>query len=195
MKLKTTSKIGAAVIAALALTSAAQALPFLNGVINMGTNFQVGGAGVVLQDAGGVATTNLGLAAGVQSWVGAIVTSSSVDFSVVANGSAVTFAQPWVFATPQAPLWSVGGFSFDLTSATVSSPGSFLLVEGSGMLKAAGFEDTPGFWTFSTQGQAAQGVFSWSSSTNSVPDGGTTVALLGFSLLGLHGIRRKFAKR
>jgi hypothetical protein len=195
MKLKTIPRMGAAIVAALALTSAAQALPFLNGVINMGTDFNVGGAGIILQDAGSATTTNLSLAAGVQSWVGVIVTSASGDFTGN-NGTAVAFATPWVFAASTNPLWSVNGFSFDLAAgAAVSTPGSFLLVEGNGMLKKAGYADTPGHWTFSTQGQAAQGEFSWSSSTNSVPDGGTTVALLGFSLLGLHGVRRKFVKR
>jgi hypothetical protein len=193
MKSKTISKFGAASIAAFVLTSAAHALPYLNGVINMGTNFSVLGAGIKLQNAGGAVTTNLATAAGVKTWVGAIVTSSSGSFATALPGSPVSFAQPWVFANPYTPLWSVGGFTFDLTSSMVTHLPSFLLVEGTGLLHAPGFADTPGFWTFSTQGSAAQGVFSWSSSTNSVPDGGATVALLGFALLGLHGVRRKLA--
>jgi hypothetical protein len=40
----------------------------------------------------------------------------------------------------------------------------------------------------------AGGTFGATANLKAVPDGGTSAALLGLSLLGLHGIRRKFAK-
>jgi hypothetical protein len=201
MKLKTTSRIGAAVVAAIALTSAAHAA-FITGQINMGTDGTVAGSGVVYQDSAGVTTTNLALAAGVKSWVAPVVSSTSGAFTSITNGTAVTFATPWIFdpSTAYTPLWTVGNFTFDLSSSVFSKPviggKTFLVVAGTGVIKNSvdGYDDTPGSWEFSSQGKAAGGVFSWSSSTTSVPDGGTTIALLGFSLLGLHGVRRKFAK-
>ncbi|MES2474885.1 MAG: VPDSG-CTERM sorting domain-containing protein [Verrucomicrobiota bacterium] len=166
--------------------------PFINGVIQMGIDASSpnSGFGVTLDN------SDLGLATQVTSWAGAIVINASNDFSGTV-GQAVNFPTPWIFANSYTPFWTVGNFSFDLTSSWVSQSSGHLLVEGTGMLHAPGFSDTPGFWSFAITGPqgGANGQFSWSSSTNSVPDGGTTIALLGLSLLGLHGIRRKFAQR
>lgn len=203
MKLKTTSRIRAAVVAAIALSSAAQAafIP-VTGLINMGTDGTVTGSGVVYQDSAGNTTTSIAAATGVKSWVAPVVTSTSGAFTSITNGTAVTFATPWIFDPSSAytPLWTVGNFTFDLSSSVFSKPviggKTFLVVAGTGIINNTvdGYDSTPGTWEFSSQGSAAGGVFSWSSTTEAVPDGGTTIALLGFSLLGLHGVRRKFAK-
>jgi hypothetical protein len=65
-----------------------------------------------------------------------------------------------------------------------------LTLSGRGLISGAGYTATDGDWagTFNSGG----GTFTWSAST-AVPDGGTTIALLGASLLGLYGARRKFA--
>jgi hypothetical protein len=191
--MKLTSKIGAA-LALIALASTAHAAK-ITGTINMGTDSNVAGSGVVLADSSGTAlVSGVAGAAQVKSWVAPIVTSTSGDFLSVANGTAVSFQTPWVFnpSTAYTPLWSVGGFTFNLSSSVFSFFGPTLSVIGTGKLNADGFEETDGVWAFTTQGSAAQGVFSWSSSTEAkgVPDGGTTVAMLGFSFLAVGGISR-----
>jgi len=99
------------------------------------------------------------------------------------------------------PLWTIAGpegFTFNLTSfSTVFQSSRFLAIRGTGILTANGFNDTPATWWFTTQGVAVENKFTWSSSTVAVavPDGGTTIILLGGSLLGLFGLRRHFEGR
>ncbi len=122
---------------------------------------------------------------------------------MIDDGTSVSFAEPWVFdpSTPYSPLWTVTDngttFTFNLTSSFIAlQNSSFLSISGTGVITGTGFDDTPGVWNFSSQGPGAEGKFSWSASTgNQVPDGGTTLVLLGASLLGLHGIRRKLGHR
>ncbi len=91
------------------------------------------------------------------------------------------------------PLWtipSVPGTSFDLLAISVTRlNASTLVLSGSGIAHKAGKDNTPGTWvmTANTFGQ----TFSFSSTNASVPDGGTTVALLGIGLVGVEGLRRK----
>jgi len=196
MKLK--SKI-AATLAVLALASTAHAA-MITGTINMGTDSSVAGNGIVLANSAGVAlTTGVAGATQVKQWVNPIVTSTSGDFTSIANGTAVSFATPWVFnpSTGYNPLWSVGGFTFNLSSSAFNFFGNTLSVIGTGKLNAVGFDETDGVWEFTTQGSAAQGVFSWSSSTTatSVPDGGTTVAMLGLSFLAVGGVSRLLRRK
>ena len=188
-----------ALVGLLAFTSAAQA-DFITGSINFSSG---AGGGIVLQDSAGNVTTNIGAATGIQSWLFPEVEEGSGSFDSVLDGTAVTFAQPWVFnpSTPKSPLWTIAGpesFSFNLASATIAfQNGSFLAIKGTGTLTGVGFDATPGTWFFTTQGVAAQSKFSWSSSAVSVAvfDGGTTLGLLGASLLGICGLRRKFCGR
>ncbi len=161
------------------------------------------GGGVVLQNSAGSTTTSLLAATGVKSWVLPQVDVGSGSFGTLPGGADITFAEPWIFnpSIPTSPLWTIAGpenFSFHLVSSTiVFQSRSFLSVTGSGVLKGTGFEDTPGTWTFTTQGRAANNLFSWSSSaaSSNVPDGGMTVALMGGVLAGLFGIQRKLRKR
>ena len=183
----------------MALTSATQA-GFISGSINFSSSPD---GGIILQDAGENATTQLAAAAGIKDWTLAEVEERSGSFVPVANGSAVVFLQPWRFdplSSPM-PLWTTSGpegFTFNLTSfSTVFQSSRFLAIRGTGVLTANGFKDTPATWWFTTQGVAAENKFTWSSSTVAlaVPDGGTTIILLGGSLLGLFGLRRHFEGR
>ena len=186
-------------IALMSLTSATQA-GFIKGSINFSSSPD---GGIILQDSGENVTTNLAAAAGIKSWTLAEVEVGSGSFDTVVDGTSVFFPQPWIFnpSTVMTPLWTIGGpegFTFDLTSSsTVFQSKHFLAIGGTGMLKANGFEDTPATWRFTTQGVAAENKFSWSSSivAHAVPDGGTSVLLLGGSLLALHGLRRQFKGR
>lgn len=178
-------------LAAIALGSAAQAASFIGAI-----NFSSGpGGGVILQNAGGVATTNILDATGIQSWLLPQVDVRSGSFISVTEGTSVTMSQPWIFtpSTPLSPLWTIAGpdnFAFHLSSATVELQSAFLLISGTGTLTGTGFDDTPATWFFSTQGIATDGKFSWSSSTTAIPEVGTP-ALLGAALLGACLLRRR----
>ena len=116
-------------------------------------------------------------------------------------GDQATMATPWIFnpstATPS--LWSVDGFTFDLTSATiVTQNATFLNITGVGTVSGNGFDATPARWAFTVQnaGGGTGDFFSFSANTASiVPDGGSAVALLGISLGAIEFIRRKLRAR
>ena len=157
---------------------------FINGAITF--------AGGAIYD-----TMSLATATRVNTFLDVTVMSDDGDFSSFVNvGDSVTMAQPWIFtpSTPTPGLWSVGGFTFDLDGSTVVLQNSdFLVISGSGTVSGNGFDPTPMTWNFTSQSPDANGVFSFSASGNAggVPDGGTTVALLGFALIGLELLRRK----
>lgn len=144
-------------------------------------------------------TNSLATATRVNTFKDVTVMSRDNDFTSTVNvGDSVTMAEPYIFtpSTPTPGLWSVGGFTFDLASSTVVLQNSnFLLITGTGTISGNGFDATPGTWSFTSQTPMANGVFSFSAGSGSqgVPDGGTTVALLGFALAGIEVIRRKLA--
>ncbi len=142
-------------------------------------------------------TTSLATAKRINSWF-AFVGTTSGSFVGVPIGSAVTLAMPWTFnpSTPTPGLWSVGGFSFDLATAAIDVQNSHLLmITGTGTLSGAGFDPTSGTWAFSAQSAAGirQASFTFSADTTGagVPDGGTTVMLLG-AALGALGLARRY---
>jgi hypothetical protein len=123
------------------------------------------------------------------------------------SGAAVTMS-PFIWApptasTPVSPLWTFvsGGdtYSFDLgvLHEDYASP-TGLLLSGLGTAHITGpgglLETATGNWDFSAQ-TLGLATFTFSSTTSiptqSVPDGGTTVVLLGASLLGLGLVGRK----
>ena len=186
MKLKKLTYTSAALSLALALSSAAQAA-FIEGKIDfIGTT--------------DLDSTELGSATQVDDWKTTLVSVATGDFSSIPLFSPATFTDGWTFNSGSTPLWTAGIFTFDLLSSSVLSQSStFLNVVGSGTISAPGYDPTPGTWSYSitNQGGGPSGTFSFVGSTvadGAVPDGGTTVALLGVSLLGLHGVRRKFRK-
>jgi hypothetical protein len=143
-------------------------------------------------------TGNINTANSVIDFQNTTVESRDGDFTgFVALGASVTMAEPWVFdpSTATSGLWSVGGFTFDLSASTIIfQGGGFLSVEGTGTVSGNGFDPTDGIWRFTSQSPSAAGVFSFSASTEVVPDGGLTIALLGMGLVGLEGLRRKLRK-
>lgn len=181
---KTLLAIVAATLAITALTSQHAQGAMVNGVITF--------AGGAVFD-----TTDLATATMVTSFRRVTVQSTDGDFSSFASdGDSVTMASTYTFvpSTPAPGLWSVGGFTFDLTSSVVDlQNSSFLLITGTGTISGNGFDNTPGTWSFTSQSPAARGVFSFSavSSGTGVPDGGTTVALLGLAVFGVELARRK----
>jgi len=96
------------------------------------------------------------------------------------------------------PLWATtsGGpaaqFSLTGISGITENSGLNLQLKGWGVIKVVGFDDTPGTWNFTVN--KLETSFSWSSINRPVPDGGSSVALLGASLLVLGGARRFLKK-
>ncbi len=118
------------------------------------------------------------------------------DFAGIAPGTQATMAQPWIFnpSTPTPGLWSVGGFTFDLLSSTVVTQNAqFLSISGTGIVSGNGFDPTAMEWSFTAQnaGGRPRTIFSFSANGVAVPDGGTTVMLLG-AALGALGLARRY---
>ena len=93
-------------------------------------------------------------------------------------------------------FWTIDGFSFELTSVTkgfTNDPDSFLVLEGTGIIRAYGYDDTVGTWAF-TGDTTNSGTFSWSAGSVAVaevPEPGILV-LLGFGLIGFAGRKKVF---
>lgn len=155
-----------------------------------------------------------GNASQVTTWTGVTVTSGSGVFAgsnpfAIAPGSAVTFASgAWNFHTtsPINSFWSVGGFTFQLLSSIIVSQGGtpgvngFVVVDGTGIISGHGYTPTTMSWSFSSYDLGLGGnPQRWSfnttangSSPATVPDGGSTLLLLGLTLSGLVSLKRKF---
>jgi hypothetical protein len=198
---KTMKNISKTILAVLAtgliscalFTQQAQAVPTTLGPINGAITF----SGGVELDSITVNTASMVIGWLDQHGFMPTVTSGSGSFMGL-NGSTATFVAPWRFNTPPGPpipgFWSVGGFTFDLaTSHIVSQGGGFLTVSGSGTTSGNGFDPTAMNWSFSTQDPPAgqPPVFSFSASSNTIPDSGSTVALLGLVIVGVEALRRK----
>ena len=136
-----------------------------------------------------------------------VINSTTLDYTTAgATGTPASFTN-FSFSGPAlsptligAPinLWSVGGFSFQLTGLTgaIIGDGAYI-ISGVGIAYGPGsFTATAG--TFTLSGTGANPSFTFLASTTAtgvaVPDGGMTVALLGMTLAGIEGMRRKFAK-
>ena len=177
-------KLVAATAVAAALTQSAQAVPVQG---------NIGFSGAAQLDSGSVQT-----ATEVVAWFNNVVDSSSGSFLTVPVNSAVTLASPWFFSSGTLNnFWTVGGFTFDLTSSTISlQNGLFLDVVLAGTVHGNGYDSTAFTGTFQVANPPANGLATFTerlSFANSVPDGGTTELMLGSALCGLGLI--KFANR
>jgi protein with PEP-CTERM/exosortase system signal len=158
--------------------------------------------------AGGVTlnTSSAGGATEVLSWTGPggsgmpIVISDSGSFSGITPGTTATFTAPWFFNSgPVTSLWSVGGFTFDLTSSKIAFQGGSpagVLVDGIGAVSGNGLPAEAMTWEFATGDPSADGVFSFQVADGTtggatVPDGGTTAMLLGLGVLGLGLVKKQ----
>jgi len=147
-------------------------------------------------------TTSLLTATMVTEWKMAVVSDTTGDFASVPDMTAVAFVTPYVFSPPTAytgatPLWTVGGFTFELTNSSIDlQTNKFLNISGTGFVSGNGFDRTPGTWSF-TSNQSNGGtsrLFSFAANTTAVPapDSGSTVALLGVALFTVGALRAKF---
>jgi hypothetical protein len=118
------------------------------------------------------------------------------SFAGIGANVPVTMTSPYIFnpSTPSPALWSVAGFTFDLTSSTIISQSvNGILIVGTGTMMGNGFDATAGEWSFSQQ-KGRGTTLSFSATTSAVPDGGMTIAFFGTGLMGLAAFRAKFAK-
>jgi hypothetical protein len=132
-----------------------------------------------------------------------VVSGASGTYGGVAGGTAVSMPNALFFSpvtVPVSPLWTftIGAttYDFNLTSMTVSYESATQIdLSGSGTLQVTGYTDTPGQWELSANnvGGAAEFGFTSSNVASGVPDGGTTVLLLGAALAGLWLLQRRLA--
>lgn len=121
-------------------------------------------------------------------------------------GSAVTLAAPWFFNSGVLlNFWSVGGYTFDLTSSSIYFQGAgFLNILISGTVRGHGYDTTQFTGAFSLQNPSANGASLFTESMSfasakqissnqisSIPDGGMTIFTLSFALVGIGLLKRK----
>ena len=172
------------------MASTSHALPLITGDISFG------GAVVLRLGSGGPVSDVAN-----STWIDFSSTSVFVTavggnyVGLVAPGATAAFTD-YLFSpgTPAiSPLWVTGVAS--LTGATQTTiirdlTGlGVLTLKGTGTLNLPGFDPTPGLWTITVS--QGTGTFGFGSSAASIPDGGSTVILLGSAILGLLGISRK----
>ena len=186
--------VGAAAIMALAQTSQATSI---TGAIGFAGNANLN-------------TGSTSSATTVVSWSGSttanpVVQSDSGSIAgVIAPNTQIVFSAPLNFTSSSVitPFWNVLGtpsINFQLLSSTyvrgVLGGNPYVAISGTGLLSAPNFDPTT--WNFSVTFQDPSTVpdaqtFTFSASQQSVPDGGTTVMLLGAALSGMALIKRKF---
>jgi hypothetical protein len=92
-------------------------------------------------------------------------------------------------------LWTVtsGGITYSFTATSVQiilQNSTFLDLQGTGTASITGYTSAVGTWSIIDTGLGGGPLFSFGASTT-VPDGGTTVMLLGAAFAGLCLFRKK----
>jgi hypothetical protein len=188
--------LGLSLATAGLMSLTASAVPITGSIGFTGTYTQNGGTLGILNTATSMSITGVGVDTSSGSLAGATAPLSFITpIDVNPNGP--------LPALTGATLWSVtvGGevFTFTINSATqVYSDASQINIQGSGIMNDSGaaigldLEATAG--TFQLGFGRSGTAFTWqSTSAANVPDGGTTVILLGAALAGLTLVRRRFS--
>jgi hypothetical protein len=179
--------LGLALALVGALASTAKAVPIVGNLF-------------FTSDANATLNNTPALATAITAW-GAVAASggNTGDYAGISGGTAVnmipggfTFGSVGTTGPvgPIVNLWQVaGGYSFDLISISTNLlAGSARVVEGLGIAHVTGKDNTIGFFSMSTSGTGTTVSFS---AFTSVPDGGSTIALLGFAMVGVAALRRR----
>jgi hypothetical protein len=131
-----------------------------------------------------------------------MVLQDSGSFSSITAGTQAAMASQWIFkpSTNTPSFWSVGRFTFNLTSCTIATQSvNFLDVAGVGTITStnSSFDPTPGTWSFTSSNANGQNqtTFSFQAHSAAVPEQ-STVELLAIGAVGALGwhycFRRKF---
>jgi protein with PEP-CTERM/exosortase system signal len=189
--MKMLKSLGLSLAAAGLLAAIAHAVPIQGSIGFGGVYNQVGGTQGNLTTA--TSMTIPAATVDIQSRTGDLATEAApFTFvgSVGVNGNAPSLVGN--------NLWTVtvGARTFSLlvaTSVQTFTSAVQLNLAGTGTMSdgAGGLDDTSGVWQigFGVSGSS----FTWQSTTGTVPDGGTTVMLLGAALAGLTLVRRKLS--
>jgi hypothetical protein len=180
------SKLAITAVALVVTAQVSQAVPISG---------SIGFTGQASYDTGSVGTANE-----VTHWFNTAVNGTSGSFDILALNSPATLFSPWAFdtTTPINDFWTAGGFSFELLSSSIITQGpGFVFVTGTGIVSGpAGYDATTFDWNFSSQGNPVTTgsplTWTFSASSDHVPDGSTTLVLLGSALSGLALLKRKF---
>ena len=131
---------------------------------------------------------------------------STGSFASILSGTPVTFASSFVtnvsgngVTLVSAPnltypdLWTVAGFTFSMTSIFEYGTNDTNNISISALGTISNGVDTPrgGVWRATFQNVSGQVESTFSSSAGTVPDSGSTIALLGASLIGLFCFARR----
>jgi hypothetical protein len=185
MKIKNMILGAAALLAALATTS--QAVPLTG-------NYALAGTATLNSVSVNTATQLLSGSGLFNSFSGNLAAYNGQAFALNA----------WSFNSgPVVNLWSTTDLQFNLVTSTIKTQGGGdLIVDGTGLLflKSDPVGSARDYtFNFTTQdpnigGGGPNYVFSFSVSGNPVPEGGSTVLLLGAALVALAMVRRQFAR-
>jgi hypothetical protein len=118
-----------------------------------------------------------------------MVLQSSGDFSSISAGTQAAMATPWIFnpSTNTPSLWSVGGFTFNLATSTITRQNATDLdITGVGTITStnSNFSATPGTWSFTSSDANGQNqaTFSFQAHSAAVPEP-NSVALLAIGTI------------
>jgi VPDSG-CTERM motif len=179
---------------AIGIVGTVQAIPIVGSVGFNGSFTQDGTAGDL------TTATHLTI-------INPVVTPGTATMNFVGAGAPVSFASPIGVNGSLLPmigqLWSVtvGLKTYTMTVSTeleTQKTAIQLGLAGTGIMHdlSGALSDTAGVWQvgFGVSGTPPTASFTWqSTSSASIPDGGTTVMLLGAALSGLALLRRKLA--
>jgi hypothetical protein len=195
--MKNLTKVAGMAAVALALTQSIQAVPVTGSI-----------------EFSGLATLNTSSAAtatNVTAWSGTEVkgvSAGSTFASYITPVATATFnnSMVWMMNGPGTAInnfWQAGGFTFTLDSWFMLSHGGtpgvsgFVVVDGTGYVSGNGYTPTLVNWSFTCldatgPNDRPEEQFTATATPVAIPDGGSTVLLLGIALSGAALLRRKF---
>lgn len=119
------------------------------------------------------------------------------NFSSIPINSFAAFTAPYTFNPSSAypNFWQVGGFNFNLLSATVvTQTSTFLQVRGTGIFTSNGYDPTPGTFLLSRSANDVPFTTAFAFAPAAIPDGGSALLYLGIALTCLETLRRRGEK-